>query len=51
MQRPAELERAELIDGILQRYGGYTYSTLMEEDAEVLRVVAIAAMGAQDVSS
>jgi len=31
--------------GLLDRFSGYTYSSLMEEDAELIRLVAIQAMG------
>jgi hypothetical protein len=31
--------------GILQAFPGYTFSTLMEEDAEFVRLIAIRAMG------
>lgn len=31
--------------GILQAFPGYTFSTLMEEDTEFIRLIAIRAMG------
>lgn len=31
--------------GLLQRFPGYTLSTLLEEDTELIRLVAIQAMG------
>jgi hypothetical protein len=31
--------------GLLQRFPGYTFSSLMEEDSELIRLVAIHAMG------
>lgn len=34
-----------MILGILRQFGGYTYSSLMEEDAEVLRLLMIEQMG------
>ncbi len=43
--KPAELANAETILGILESFGGYTYSTLMEEDAELFRLLRIRAMG------
>ena len=30
-----------MVLGILQRYPGYTYSSLMEEDPELIRLMAI----------
>lgn len=46
--KPRELEEAEMIDGLLQRYGGYTLSTLLEEHSGLLRVMAVVAAGAPD---
>lgn len=34
-----------MIAGLLERFGGYTYTTLMQERAELLRVLAIEEMG------
>jgi hypothetical protein len=31
--------------GLLERFSGYTYETLMAEDVELLRLVQIEAMG------
>jgi hypothetical protein len=33
---------------LLERFGGYTYATLMDEDAELLRLVQIEALGRPD---
>lgn len=30
-----------MLCGVLSEFGGYTYSTLLEEDAEFLRLIAI----------
>lgn len=46
--KPTALVNAELICGILEAFGGYTYSTLMEEDAELFRLIAIRNMGRGD---
>jgi len=43
--KPQELEDADTILTLLDRFGGYTYSSLMEEDAELIRLVKIQAMG------
>ena len=44
MKKPWELVHAELIDGLCQRYGCLP-SQLMQEDAEILRLVAIVQEG------
>lgn len=36
-----------MIVNLLERFGGYTFSTLMEEDVELVRMCAIVAEGAQ----
>lgn len=36
---------AEVICGLLREFPGYTYSSLMDEDAAFLRLVKIEAMG------
>jgi hypothetical protein len=46
--KPPELAQAELILGILERFPGYTLSTLYEEDAELLRLLKIEEMGRRD---
>lgn len=43
-----ELVDAELVIGLLQRFPGYTYSALMEEDVELLRLVNIVDAGSND---
>lgn len=43
--KPAQLVNAEIICDILENFGGYTYSTLMEEDAELFRLLRIRAQG------
>lgn len=43
--KPYELEHAELICGLLERFGGYTLATLMAEDSLLLRLVKIEALG------
>lgn len=45
--RPWELIRAELIDGLCQRYGCLP-SQLLEEDAEILQMVNIVGLGQPD---
>jgi pyruvate/2-oxoglutarate dehydrogenase complex dihydrolipoamide dehydrogenase (E3) component len=44
VKKPWELVHAELIDGLCQRYGCLP-SQLMQEDAEILRLVAIVQEG------
>lgn len=34
--------------GLLERFGGYTYGTLMDEDVELLRLATIEALGRPD---
>lgn len=34
--------------GLLERFGGYTLSTLLEEDAALLKLVQIEAMGRRE---
>jgi len=41
VDKPAELERAELLHMLLTTYPGYTLSTLLAEDAELLRLMAL----------
>ena len=43
--KPVELIEAEAICGLLREFPGYTYSSLMNEDAAFLRHVKIEAMG------
>ena len=42
MGKPRALADAELIVNLLERFGGYTYSSLMQEDARFLRIVRMA---------
>jgi hypothetical protein len=42
------LTKAELVLGILERFSGYTYTTLMEEDPELLRLVQIEQLGSRE---
>lgn len=37
-----------MILGLLERFGGYTLSTLMAEDASLLRLVRIEALGRRE---
>jgi hypothetical protein len=37
-----------MYDALLSRYGGYTLRTLREEDAELLRIYRLAAMGREE---
>lgn len=45
MTKPRELQDAETVLSLLERFPGYTLSTLMEEDSELIRLVAIRAAG------
>ena len=45
---PPELARAQLIDGLLRRYPGYTLSTLRQESVELLQVVELIGMTKSD---
>ena len=44
MKKPWELVQAELIDGLCQRFGCLP-SQLMQEDAQILRMIAIVQEG------
>ena len=46
--KPAALANAELICNILETFSGYTYTTLMEEDAEIFRILAIRSKGREE---
>ena len=46
--KPSELIRAELILNMLERFGGYTYKTLMEEDSALLKLIQIEQMGSRE---
>jgi hypothetical protein len=49
---PAELKNAKFLLGILQRFGGYTLKTLLEEDAGLIQLLQIEAMaGKEDASA
>jgi hypothetical protein len=37
-----------MVCGLLERFGGYTYETLMEDDVGLLRLVKIEAFGRPD---
>ena len=51
MRKPVELERAEIIDGICQRYSCLP-SQLLAEDVGILRMLAIVSEGkVEDESS
>ncbi len=43
-----ELLDAELMIGLLQRFPGYTLTTLLEEDTELLRLVNIVDSGSKE---
>lgn len=45
--KPAELVHAELVCSVLERFGGYTYSSLMTEDPELLRLLHIERLGSR----
>ena len=48
MVKPPELEVAQMIDSICERYG-WLPSQLMAEDISVFQIASIAAMGREDV--
>lgn len=43
--KPRELDEAELVCGLLERFGGYTLQTLMAESTDLLRLVRIEELG------
>lgn len=45
---PVELRNAKTILSILRTYPGYTYTSLMREDMEFIRLIAIESMGRQE---
>ena len=48
VEKPNELEMAQMIDSICERYGCLP-SQLLAEDISVLQIASIAAMGRDDV--
>jgi hypothetical protein len=50
VSEPRELKFANFVLSTLERFGGYTLKTLMEEDAELLQLMNIEAMGRREES-
>lgn len=46
--KPRELARAEFLLGCLERFGGYTLSTLLQEDARIIRMLKVETLGRRE---